>query len=241
MSNRGAPTEITPQILLRAYSIGMFPMAESADDEELFWVEPRERAVFPLNGFVVSRSLAKTVRRDVFEVRIDHDFDAVIDACAAPAPGRASTWINGEIRRLYRALFNLGAVHTVECWREGRLVGGLYGVALGAAFFGESMFHRETDASKVALTHLVARLRAGGFRLLDTQFMTSHLASLGAREISRKEYRRLLRDAMAPPAANFLAWPASQRVSGAKALEALGNPQKSPGSRPGGGADSAGG
>jgi leucyl/phenylalanyl-tRNA--protein transferase len=221
MSRRGAPVEITPQILLRAYSIGLFPMAESAEDEELFWVEPRERAVFPLDDFYVSRSLAKTVRRDIFEVRIDHDFDAVIDACAAPAPGRTSTWINGEIRRLYRALFKLGSVHTVECWRDGRLAGGLYGVALGAAFFGESMFHRETDASKVALTHLVARLRVGGFRLLDTQFMTEHLASLGATEVSREAYRQLLRGAMAPPGANFLTWPTAEPISGARALAAL--------------------
>ncbi len=221
MSVRGVPFELTPQILLRAYSIGLFPMAESADDDQLFWVEPEERAVFPLGEFVASRSLAKTVRRDVFETQIDGDFDAVIDACAAPAPGRAKTWINREIRRLYRALFDLGAVHTVECRREGRLVGGLYGVALGAAFFGESMFHRETDASKVALTHLVARLRAGGFRLLDTQFMTPHLASLGAREVSRETYRRLLREAMEPPAGDFLVWPANERVSGARALAAL--------------------
>ena len=196
-------------------------MAESADDEELFWVEPRERAIFPLDDFVVSRSLAKIVRRDWFEVRVDGDFDAVIDACAAPAPGRENTWINREIRRLYRALFELGAVHTVECWRDGRLVGGLYGVALGAAFFGESMFHRETDASKVALTHLVARLRTGGFRLLDTQFMTSHLASLGAAEVSREDYLSRLRAAMRPPTGNFLAWPAMERVRGATALAAL--------------------
>jgi leucyl/phenylalanyl-tRNA--protein transferase len=221
MSRRSPPVEITPQILLRAYSIGLFPMAESADDEELFWVEPEERAVFPLGDFVVSRSLAKTVRRDAFEVWIDRDFDAVIDACAAPAFGRENTWINGEIRRLYCALFKLGAVHTVECWREGRLVGGLYGLALGAAFFGESMFHRETDASKVALTHLVARLRAGGFRLLDTQFMTAHLASLGAREVSREDYQLLLRKAMTPPTGNFLVWPTAEPLGGARALAAL--------------------
>ncbi len=221
MSRADAKFEITPQILLRAYSIGLFPMAESADDDQLFWVEPEERAVFPLIDFVVSRSLAKTVRSDRFELRVDYDFDAVIEACAAPGRDRESTWINSEIRQLYRALFELGVVHTIECWREGRLVGGLYGVALGAAFFGESMFHRETDASKVALTHLVARLRAGGFRLLDTQFMTRHLASLGAAEVSREEYRLLLDDAMSPPVGNFWIWPKSSRMTGAAALAAL--------------------
>jgi leucyl/phenylalanyl-tRNA---protein transferase len=231
--SRTAPSfEITPQILLRAYSLGLFPMAESADEDELFWVEPEERAIFPLDAFKVSRSLAKTVRSDRFEVRVDFDFDAVIEACAAPAPDRESTWINGQIRRLYRALFDLGVVHTVECWREGRLVGGLYGVALGAAFFGESMFHRETDASKVALTHLVARLRAGSFRLLDTQFMTTHLASLGALEISRSEYRLLLEDAMSPPAADFLIWPKGEIVGGDAALAALAPSAERPGNAP---------
>ncbi|QGM44719.1 leucyl/phenylalanyl-tRNA--protein transferase [Methylocystis heyeri] len=220
--SRAAPSfEITPQILLRAYSLGLFPMADSADDEDLFWVEPEERAIFPLDEFRVSRSLAKTVRSDRFEVRVDFDFDATIEACAAPAPDRESTWINGQIRRLYRALFDLGVAHTVECWRGGRLVGGLYGVALGAAFFGESMFHREADASKVALTHLVARLRAGSFRLLDTQFLTTHLASLGAKEVSRQDYRLLLQDAMSPPAPDFWVWPRSGIVSGGAALAAL--------------------
>ena len=221
MSRINTPFEITPEILLRAYSIGLFPMAESAEDDELFWVEPSERAIFPLEGFIVSHSLAKTVRSDRFEVRVDNDFDAVIEGCAAPAPGRENTWINARIRNLYRSLFDLDAVHTVECWRAGRLVGGLYGVALGAAFFGESMFHRETDASKVALTHLVARLRAGGFRLLDTQFMTQHLASLGAIEIARERYRSLLEAAMAPPAGDFWIWPKGRGVSGAEALAAL--------------------
>jgi leucyl/phenylalanyl-tRNA---protein transferase len=221
MSRKSALFEITPQLLLRAYALGLFPMAESAKAKEIFWVEPQERAIFPLHGFVVSRSLAKTVRQNLFEVRVDTDYEGVIDACAAPAPGRTSTWINDEIRRLYRALYDIGAVHTVECWREGRLVGGLYGVALGAGFFGESMFHRETDASKVALTHLVARLRAGGFRLLDTQFMTSHLASLGAVTVSRESYRRLLGDALEPPLGNFAIWPRDGSVDGATALAAL--------------------
>jgi len=221
MSRRSAHFEITPQILLRAYALGLFPMAESAEAKEIFWVEPQERAVFPLDGLIVSRSLAKTLRKDAFEVRVDGDFDAVIDACAAPAPGRLSTWINAEIRRLYGKLFEEGAAHTVECWREGRLVGGLYGVALGAAFFGESMFHRERDASKVALTHLVARLAEGGFRLLDTQFLTSHLASLGAVTISRERYRRLLNAALEAPPGNFGVWP-REGVAGATALRALG-------------------
>jgi leucyl/phenylalanyl-tRNA---protein transferase len=220
MSRPNAPFAITPQILLRAYSIGLFPMAESAEDEQLFWVDPEERAIFPLDTFQVSRSLAKVVRSDRFEVRVDHDFDAVIDGCAAPARDRENTWINAEIRRLYRQLFDMGFVHTVECWRDGNLAGALYGVALRKAFFGESMFHRETDASKVALTHLVARLRAGGFTLLDTQFMTTHLASLGAVEIARENYHRRLERAMESPA-NFFAWPKEERVEGAKALAAL--------------------
>lgn len=197
---------ITPQILLRAYSIGLFPMAESAEGEQLFWVDPQERAIFPLDAFKISRSLAKTIRSDRFEVRTDTDFSAVIDACAAFAPKRENTWINAEIKRLYRQLFDMGFVHTVECWRAGRLVGGLYGVSMRAAFFGESMFHLETDASKVALAHLVARLVKGGFRLLDTQFMTTHLASLGAVEISRDAYHALLEAALSG-SARPAAWP----------------------------------
>lgn len=220
MSKPGAPFAITPQLLLRAYSIGLFPMAESAEDDQLFWVDPEKRAIFPLDTFIVSRSLAKTVRSDRFEVTVDRDFDAVIDACAAPAPEREKTWINGEIRRLYRELFDLGFAHTVECRREGKLVGGLYGVALRGAFFGESMFHRERDASKVALTHLVARLRAGGFQLLDTQFMTSHLASLGAIEISRDAYHRALEEALVVNA-NYDVWAPDAPVSGRQALAAL--------------------
>jgi leucyl/phenylalanyl-tRNA--protein transferase len=222
MSFRSLAPEITPQMLLRAYALGIFPMAESAEDEEIFWVEPRERAIFPLESFHVSRSLAKTLRQDRFEVVADEDFDAVLELCAAPGPSREKTWINAQIRKLYRALFDLGVAHTIECRRDGRLVGGLYGVALGAAFFGESMFHRERDASKVALAHLVARLRVGGFRLLDTQFMTDHLASLGAREISREAYRKLLAAAIDPPGAEFWVWPRTRRLRGAEALEALG-------------------
>jgi leucyl/phenylalanyl-tRNA---protein transferase len=220
MSRPGAPYAITPHLLLRAYSIGLFPMAESAEDDQLFWVDPEKRAIFPLDTLIVSRSLAKTVRSDRFEVVVDQDFDAVIDACAAPAPDREKTWINAEIRRLYRELFDMGFAHTVECRRDGELVGGLYGVALRGAFFGESMFHRERDASKVALTHLIARLRTGGFQLLDTQFMTSHLASLGAIEISREAYHRSLEEALVVHA-NFYAWEPGVRISGRQALEAI--------------------
>ena len=213
-------SEITPDILLRAYSVGLFPMAESADDPSLFWVDPEERGIFPLDGLVVSRSLAKTVRSDCFEVRVDTDYEAVLDGCAASAPGRDGTWINARIRALYRALFDRGQVHTVEVWSNGVLVGGLYGVAIGAAFFGESMFHRERDASKVALVHLVARLRVGNFRLLDTQFVTDHLATLGAIAIPKEAYHLLLADAV-PRVADFWAWPNGEAISGAKALEAL--------------------
>lgn len=212
--------EITVDILLRAYSIGLFPMAESADDANLFWVDPEVRGIFPLDGIIVSRSLAKTIRSDAFEVRVDHDFDAVIDGCAASYPDREKTWINHRIRRLYRQLFDTGRVHTVEAWHEGVLVGGLYGVHLGSAFFGESMFHRKTDASKVALVHLAARLRKGGFRLLDAQFVTPHLASLGAVEVPKETYRQLLAEAVAHRA-DFWTWPKDRRVFGAEALEVL--------------------
>ena len=198
--------DITPDILLRAYSIGLFPMAESADDPNLFWVDPEERGIFPLDGLVVTRSLAKTVRSDRFEIRIDSDYEAVIDGCAEALPGREGTWINARIRSLYRALFDLGSVHTVEAWADGQLVGGLYGVAIGAAFFGESMFHRRTDASKVALIHLAARLRAGRFQLLDTQFVTEHLASLGAIAVPKHAYHLLLAEAVARKG-DFWVWP----------------------------------
>ena len=187
---------ITPEIMLRAYAAGIFPMAESAEDPGLFWVEPELRGVIPLDRFHLSSRLARTVRSDRFEVRVDTAFDAVIAACAEAKPDRTETWINQRIREIFGELFALGHVHTVECWREGRLVGGLYGLSLGGAFFGESMFHRETDASKVALVHLVARLRHGGYRLLDTQFQTGHLAQFGTMEIPRDTYRRLLEDAL---------------------------------------------
>jgi leucyl/phenylalanyl-tRNA--protein transferase len=220
MTRARTPFEITPDILLRAYSIGLFPMAESAEDPNLFWVDPETRGIFPLDGLVVSRSLAKCVRSDRFEIRVDYDFDGVIDGCAASYSGREKTWINTRIRSLYKQLFLQGFVHTVECWREDRLVGGLYGVALGAAFFGESMFHREKDASKAALVHLVARLLAGSFRLLDTQFVTPHLASLGAVEVSKYYYRELLAEAVAETG-DFLFWPKTPPVAGRDALAML--------------------
>ncbi|MBN8941507.1 MAG: leucyl/phenylalanyl-tRNA--protein transferase [Rhizobiales bacterium] len=191
---------ITPEVLLRAYACGIFPMSEGADDPGLYWVEPDRRGVIPLDGFDVPARLARTVKGGRFEIRMDHDFEAVIDACAAPAEGRTTTWINGRIRALYGALFRMGHCHTVEAYLDGRLAGGLYGVRLGAAFFGESMFHTERDASKVALVHLVARLIAGGFTLLDTQFVTDHLRSLGAVELPRRQYQKRLDEAVATQA-----------------------------------------
>jgi len=187
---------ITADTLIRAYTIGIFPMAETADDPELFWVEPEKRGVLPIAGFHLSRRLARTVRTDRFAVTCDTDFDGVVAGCAEPAPGRTGTWINAEIRRLYGELHRRGIVHTVECRLDGALVGGLYGVSLGGAFFGESMFSRETDASKVALAHLVARLAAGGYTLLDTQFLTAHLGRFGAEEIPRRTYRARLAEAL---------------------------------------------
>ncbi len=188
--------EITPEILLRAYALGIFPMAQARGDEAIHWVDPRRRGVLPLEGFHLSRSLARTIRRGRFTVTADRDFAAVVAACA----DREETWINARIEALYAALHAAGRAHSVEVWQEDRLVGGVYGVTLGAAFFGESMFSRATDASKVALAFLVHRLRAGGFRLFDTQFLTTHLASLGAVEISRADYHRHLAVAIAEEA-----------------------------------------
>lgn len=213
---------LDPDLLLRAYAGGIFPMAESADDPELFWVEPDKRGVLPLDGFHLARRLARTVRSEHFTVTCDTDFDAVIDGCAAPAPGREGTWINAEIRRLYGELFRRGHVHTVEVRRDGRLAGGLYGVRIGGAFFGESMFSRETDASKVALVHLVARLKVGGFVLLDAQFITAHLARFGAIEIPRRAYRTRLAAAL-PVAADFHRFGRpGEPTSGAAAVAAIG-------------------
>jgi leucyl/phenylalanyl-tRNA--protein transferase len=183
---------ITPQILLRAYAAGIFPMAESAEDNALYWVEPEERGVIPLDGLRVSHSLKKTVRKGLFEVKVDHDFAAVISACAERTPERSSTWINSRIKSLYNQLHRMGTCHSVECWQDGQLVGGLYGVRIGAIFFGESMFTRVTDASKVALVHLVARLNYGGFKLLDAQFLNPHLERLGAVTMPKAAYRKLM-------------------------------------------------
>jgi leucyl/phenylalanyl-tRNA--protein transferase len=187
---------LTPELLIQAYSVGIFPMAESGDDDEIFWVDPDPRGILPLDGFHVPKRLRRTVRQDLFRVECDTAFAEVVESCAEPAPDRPSTWINDEIVSLYVGLHRLGAAHSVEVWAGEELVGGLYGVAIGGAFFGESMFSRVTDASKVALVHLVARLRLGGFRLLDTQFVTEHLRRFGAIEIPRTEYRRRLAAAL---------------------------------------------
>ncbi|MES2254872.1 MAG: leucyl/phenylalanyl-tRNA--protein transferase [Pseudomonadota bacterium] len=193
---------LTPQMLLRAYAEGLFPMAEKRDDPELYWVSPEKRGVIPLDAFHVPHRLARTVRSNRFQVTTDRAFGAVMQGCAAP--GRGETWINDEILRLYATLHAGRHAHSVECWQSGELVGGLYGVRLGAAFFGESMFSRVRDASKVALVHLVDILRQGGFVLLDTQFLTGHLATFGAAEIPRSEYLTLLHQAIAREAV----WPA---------------------------------
>jgi leucyl/phenylalanyl-tRNA---protein transferase len=187
---------IPPDLLIRAYASGVFPMSESADDPEVFWVRPESRGVIPLNDFHMPRSLTKTIRQGRFDIRRDSDFDGVIDGCAEPRPGRRRTWINGPIREAYAELFRRGHCHTVEAWREGRLVGGLYGVSLGRAFFGESMFARERDASKVCLAHLVEHLKAQGFELLDTQFTTEHLKRFGAVDVPRGRYERILAEAL---------------------------------------------
>jgi leucyl/phenylalanyl-tRNA--protein transferase len=183
---------VTPQILLRAYAAGVFPMAESAEDNTLYWVEPEFRGILPLEAFHASHSLSKTVRRGKFEVKVDTAFAEVIAGCAQKSPQRRSTWINSRIRSLYTQLHKMGFCHSVETWQEGELKGGLYGVRIGAAFFGESMFSRARDASKVALVHLVARLRIGGFQLLDAQFINDHLKQFGAVEVARNSYQRML-------------------------------------------------
>ncbi|WP_442579156.1 leucyl/phenylalanyl-tRNA--protein transferase [Mesorhizobium sp. ASY16-5R] len=187
---------IPTDLLLKAYATGVFPMAESADDPEVFWVRPEARGIIPLNAFHVSKSLRKVVRQGLFDIRIDADFAGVIDACAEEREGRNSTWINAPIREAYIELNRIGHAHSVEAWREGRLVGGLYGVTLGRAFFGESMFSRETDASKVCLVRLVERLRERKFVLLDTQFTTEHLKRFGAVDVPRRKYEMLLAEAL---------------------------------------------
>ncbi|WP_018699869.1 leucyl/phenylalanyl-tRNA--protein transferase [Amorphus coralli] len=211
--------EITPHVLLKAYACGIFPMAESADDPGLFWIEPERRGVLPLDGFHLPRRLQRTVRQDKFTIRIDTALPQVIEGCATPGENRRRTWINARIHRLYTELHTLGHCHSVEAWQGDALVGGLYGVRLGGVFFGESMFTGARDASKVALVHLVARLRAGGFVLLDAQFLTDHLARFGALEISRRVYHTQLEAAL-PVDADFFALP--RQASGAEALAALG-------------------
>ena len=198
----GTP-RLTPEMLLRAYAEGLFPMAERRGDPTLYWVSPEKRGIIPLDTFHVPHRLARTVRSGAFTVTADTAFRDVIEACAAPAPGREETWINDEILRLYCALHSTGHAHSIECWQDRELVGGLYGVRLGAAFFGESMFSRARDASKVALVHLVDGLKRGGFVLLDSQFITAHLARFGAIEIPREQYlmklaHALSRDAIRP-------------------------------------------
>ncbi|MBZ9935393.1 leucyl/phenylalanyl-tRNA--protein transferase [Mesorhizobium sp. BR1-1-16] len=190
--------QITPQVLLKAYACGIFPMSDSADDPGLYWIEPESRGIFPLESFHVPRRLARTMRAEPYEIRVDTDFEGVIEGCAGDprSPYRDKTWINRRIRRLYAELFDLGFCHTVEAWQDGRLVGGLYGVRLRGAFFGESMFSHATDASKIALVYLVARLKAGGFSLLDAQFTTEHLERFGAIEIDRDAYHARLEAAL---------------------------------------------
>ena len=192
--------EVTPELMLRAYRVGLFPMAETRRGHRLYWLDPEQRGILPLDGFHLPRRLLRTVMSDAYEVSSNRAFASVIASCAAAAPGREDTWINGEIERLFLELHRQGHAHSVETWQDGRLVGGLYGVSLGGVFFGESMFSTARDASKVALVHLVARMRLGGYKLLDTQFVTGHLAQFGTREVSRTVYKALLADAVEEPA-----------------------------------------
>src|SRR3954449_13356499 len=221
MANRDpASLEITPEVLLKAYACGIFPMADSADDPALHWIEPALRGIIPLDRFHLPSRLARTVRSDRFTVAINRNFDAVLDGCAAPQPVRQRTWINARIRALYRKLYERRHCHSVEVYRGDELVGGLYGVTLGRAFFGESMFHRSRDASKVALAHLVARLKAGGFRLLDTQFVTDHLRTFGAIEVPRRQYHKLLENALSGEG-DFAALDVKGAVTGVQVLAHL--------------------
>lgn len=205
MSNR----EITPELLLNAYASGIFPMADRRDDPELFWVDPLQRGILPLDGFHLSRSLKKAVRKTDFSIRVNTAFKQVVNACAAPAIGRDGTWISTRIEELYTDLHQRGFAHSVECWHHEQLVGGLYGVCINGAFFGESMFHTASNASKIALVHLVARLNAGGFNLLDTQFGTDHLAQFGVIEIPREDYQERLGVALQNGEADFYRMPAA--------------------------------
>jgi leucyl/phenylalanyl-tRNA---protein transferase len=219
-SRESALVDITPEVLLKAYACGIFPMAESADDPALYWIEPERRGIIPLDRFHVPSRLARTVRSTRFSVLVDRNFDAVIAGCSQPMPGRSRTWINSRIRSLYRKLYDRGDCHTVEVYEDGELVGGLYGISLGRAFFGESMFHYTRDASKVALVHLVARLRAGHYCLLDTQFLTDHLRTFGAYEVSRPAYHKLL-DAALVGEGDFGGLPLDRPISGETALVRL--------------------
>jgi leucyl/phenylalanyl-tRNA---protein transferase len=218
MANRESGLiEITPEVLLKAYACGIFPMAESADDPGLHWIEPPIRGIIPLDGFHVSSRLARTVRSSRFTVTVNRDFEGVLDGCAEPGPGRGRTWINERIRALYRGLHRIGHCHSMEVYENGELSGGLYGVCLGRAFFGESMFHRARDASKVALVHLVARLNACGFALLDTQFVTDHLSTFGAIEVPRDDYHKLLEAALIGES-DFAAFANAPVMDGAEAV-----------------------
>ncbi|WP_417448805.1 leucyl/phenylalanyl-tRNA--protein transferase [Kordiimonas sp.] len=210
---------ITPNLLLQAYASGVFPMADHRDDADLFWIDPEERGIIPLDGFHIPRKLAKCIRKETFEVRANTAFREVVRACSAPAHGRDTTWISERIERLYTELHNMGFAHSIECWQAEQLVGGLYGVSLGGVFFGESMFHTVTDASKVALVHLVAHLRHSGFRLLDTQFITGHLRQFGAIEIPRTEYHELLSNALKSLDVRFQRMPRS--ISGVEVLQLI--------------------
>ena len=215
--------EITPEVLLKAYACGIFPMAEAADDPALYWIEPERRGILPLDRLHVPSRLKRTIRQGVFEVRIDHDFQAVITGCGAARPDRQTTWINDKIRALCTQLFAMGYCHTVETWRDGQLVGGLYGVSLGGIFFGESMFSTERDASKVALTYLAARLIHGGYRMLDCQFVTEHLRQFGTIEINRAEFHVQLEAAL-PLAGQFNRLPVD--ASAAEVLDIIAAAQK---------------
>ena len=206
---------ISPEILLKAYALGVFPMAESRDDPTLYWVDPEERGILPLDAFHVPHKVRKLVRRDTYTVKVNTAFRDVVLGCAESTPDRPSTWINDTVIELYEQLYRMGRAHSVECWHDDRLVGGLYGVSLGAAFFGESMFSRETMASQVALVHLVARLIAGGFKLLDTQFTTEHLKRFGVINIPREDYQKRLSEALRE-IGDFDALP--QTITGAAAL-----------------------
>jgi leucyl/phenylalanyl-tRNA--protein transferase len=217
--------EITSELMVRAYRHGLFPMAETRRGERLYWLDPEQRGILPLDGFHLPRRLERTVLSDRFEVAADRDFPAAIAGCAEAGPGREDTWINSQIETLFSELHRMGLAHSVECRLDGALVGGLYGVAIGGAFFGESMFSRVRDASKVALVHLVARLRLGGFRLLDTQFVTAHLAQFGAVEIPRDRYKLRLTEALEAPA-RWIAAPEPDALR--VAVQALSRPEAAP-------------